>query len=200
MLLILAPVNFYKSVSESKFELINTSYCYLKCCLLLWAMGKGERDQGLAEAVQREVRKWDQRSRLLTLVQTTSMSCLPWAWPMTRRGERSLQSFCRPAVICRPKAMLDEVSWQGHLGPGFLRFARAEQQGRGEVPFPVPGYRKKGEPAELGHNTALHSPGLEVMVVKPSLLVYWRGHGNVNEIIDQDGAVSFKGVLTVDLF
>ena len=43
-------------------------------------MGEGERDQGAAGAMQGEVRKQDQRSQLLTLLQTTSVHCLLWAW------------------------------------------------------------------------------------------------------------------------
>lgn len=158
MLLILTLVNLYRSVSESKFEVINTSYCYLKCCLLLWAMGKGERDQGLAEAVQREVRKWDQRSRLLTPVQTTSMSCLLWGWQMTRRGERSLQSFCRPAVICRPKATLDEVSWQGHRGPGFLWYARALAARQRRSAFPSSLIQEEGRASRAGTQHSFAQP------------------------------------------
>lgn len=180
-MLILTPVNLCKSVFESKFEPINTSCCYLKCCLLLWAMAEGERDQGIAGATQGEVRKWDWRSRLLTLPQTTSMHCLLWAWQVTGRGERSLQCFCRPAVIRRPKAMPDAATWLGHLGPGSPWFARAWQQGRGQMPFPVPCSRKKGEPAELRRNTALHSPGLKGMGLKRPC--YWRWRDNVNKTL-----------------
>lgn len=143
-MLILAPVNLYKSVFESKFEPINTSYCYLKHCLLLWAMGEGERDQGIAGASKGRLEN-ETGGADLTLVQTTSMRCLLWAWQMTGRGEGSLQCLCRPAVTCRPKAMLDEVTWQGHFGPGLLLFARAWQQGRGETclpHFPATGIRK----------------------------------------------------------
>lgn len=148
-----SPQEIFMSVFESKFEPINTSCCYLKCCLLLSATGEGGRERGIVGATQGEVRKWDWRSWLLTLLQTTSVHCLLWAWQTTERGERSLQRFCRPAVICRPKAMLGEVTCQVTLGqicwlPG--HGSKAE----GELAFPSSLLQEEGRAgrAETQHS------------------------------------------------